>query len=100
MSPIQFFLFHVVHVTNVRMNWTRQRFQCYHDQILATKHVPTLGMSYHMVAEDETQRAISLENQIVQEPTAFKAFQRRDNNFRPSKEKYMVKQEKENKQDD
>nr|GEV27844.1 retrovirus-related Pol polyprotein from transposon TNT 1-94 [Tanacetum cinerariifolium] len=53
-----------------------------------------------MVAEDERQRAISLENQAVPEPAAFKAFQRCDNNFRSSKEKYMAKQEKENKQND
>nr|GFB31859.1 hypothetical protein [Tanacetum cinerariifolium]GFB31884.1 hypothetical protein [Tanacetum cinerariifolium] len=53
-----------------------------------------------MVAEDERQRAISLENQAVLEPPAFKAFQRRDNNFRSSKEEYMTKQEKENKQND
>nr|GEW30674.1 hypothetical protein [Tanacetum cinerariifolium] len=53
-----------------------------------------------MVAEDERQRAISLENQVVPEPAAFKAFQRRDNKFRSSKEKYMAKQEKENKQND
>nr|GEV11162.1 hypothetical protein [Tanacetum cinerariifolium] len=45
-------------------------------QILATKPVPTLGTAYHMVAEDERQRAISLENQAVPEPAAFKAFQR------------------------
>nr|GFB81763.1 Gag-polypeptide of LTR copia-type [Tanacetum cinerariifolium] len=44
-------------------------------QILATKPVPTLGTTYHMVAEDERQRAISLENQAVPEPAAFKAFQ-------------------------
>nr|GFC34751.1 Gag-pre-integrase domain, Gag-polypeptide of LTR copia-type [Tanacetum cinerariifolium] len=53
-----------------------------------------------MVAEDERQRVISLENQAVSEPAAFKAFQRRDNNFRSSKEKHMAKQEKENKQND
>nr|GFB38101.1 hypothetical protein [Tanacetum cinerariifolium] len=69
-------------------------------QILATKPVPTLGTTYHMVEKDERQRAISLENQAVPEPAAFKAFQRRDNNFRSSKEKYMAKQEKENKQND
>nr|GEZ30581.1 Gag-polypeptide of LTR copia-type [Tanacetum cinerariifolium] len=69
-------------------------------QILATKPVPTLGTAYHMEAEDERQRAISLENQVVPEPAAFKAFQRRDNNFRSSKEKYMAKKEKENKQND
>nr|GEZ19724.1 hypothetical protein [Tanacetum cinerariifolium] len=69
-------------------------------QVLATKPVPTIGTAYHMVAEDERQRAISLENQAVPEPAAFKAFQRRDNNFRSSKEKYMAKQEKENKQND
>nr|GFB23511.1 hypothetical protein [Tanacetum cinerariifolium] len=45
-------------------------------QILATKPVSTLGTAYHVVAEDERQRAISLENQAVSEPTAFKAFQR------------------------
>nr|GEX88397.1 hypothetical protein [Tanacetum cinerariifolium] len=48
------------------------------DQILATKLVPTLGTAYHMVAEDERQRAISLENQAVPESAAFKAFQRRN----------------------
>nr|GFA09630.1 hypothetical protein [Tanacetum cinerariifolium] len=46
-------------------------------QILATKPIPTLGTAYHMVAEDEKQRAISLENQAVPEATSFKAFQRR-----------------------
>nr|GFA77205.1 Gag-pre-integrase domain, Gag-polypeptide of LTR copia-type [Tanacetum cinerariifolium] len=53
-----------------------------------------------MVAEDERQRAISLKNQVVPEPATFKEFQRRDNNFRSSKEKYMAKQEKQNKQND
>nr|GEX12936.1 Gag-pre-integrase domain, Gag-polypeptide of LTR copia-type [Tanacetum cinerariifolium] len=46
-------------------------------QILATKPVPTLGTANHMEAEDERQRAISLKNQAVPEPAAFKAFQRR-----------------------
>nr|GEW59919.1 putative reverse transcriptase, RNA-dependent DNA polymerase, Gag-polypeptide of LTR copia-type [Tanacetum cinerariifolium] len=69
-------------------------------QILATKPIPTLGTAYHMVAEGERQRAISLENQVVPEPAAFKAFQRRDNNFRSLKEKYIAKQEKKNKQND
>nr|GEX68162.1 hypothetical protein [Tanacetum cinerariifolium] len=59
-----------------------------------------LRTAYHMVAEDERQRAISLENQDVPEPAAFKAFQWRDNNFRSSNEKYIAKQEKENKQND
>nr|GEY69397.1 putative reverse transcriptase, RNA-dependent DNA polymerase, Gag-polypeptide of LTR copia-type [Tanacetum cinerariifolium] len=56
---------------NVSTYYTRLR-----TQILATKPVPTLGTAYHMVAEDERQRAISLENQAVPEPVAFKAFQR------------------------
>lgn len=67
-------------------------------QILATKPVPTLGTAYHVVAEDERQRAVSLENQATTEPVAFKAFQKCY--FKPSKGKYTVKQEKENKQDD
>nr|GEU29167.1 hypothetical protein [Tanacetum cinerariifolium] len=74
----------------------RQRLQCNQDPDLNNK----IGTAYHIVAEDERQRAISLENQAVLEPVVFKAFQRRDNNFRSSKEKYMAKQEKENKQND
>nr|GEZ67102.1 putative Gag-pre-integrase domain, Gag-polypeptide of LTR copia-type [Tanacetum cinerariifolium] len=76
----------------------RQRLQCNLDPDLSNK--TRLGTAYHMVAEDERQRSISLENQVVPEPAAFKAFQRRDNNFRSSKEKYMAKQEKENKQNE
>nr|GEZ29289.1 hypothetical protein [Tanacetum cinerariifolium] len=38
--------------------------------------------------------------EAVPEPAIFKAFQRRDNNFRSSKEKYIAKKEKENKQND
>ncbi|PWA74906.1 GAG-pre-integrase domain, Gag-polypeptide of LTR copia-type [Artemisia annua] len=45
-------------------------------QILATKPVPSLGTAYHMVAEDERQRAISNENTSPHESAAFKAFQR------------------------
>ncbi|GJZ69412.1 hypothetical protein Tco_0632962 [Tanacetum coccineum] len=44
-------------------------------QILATKPVPSLGTTYHMVAEDERQRAVSNENINPHESTAFKAFQ-------------------------
>ncbi|GJZ24464.1 putative RNA-directed DNA polymerase [Tanacetum coccineum] len=45
-------------------------------QILATNPLPSLGTAYHMVAEDERQRAISNEN-TTHESAAFKAFQRR-----------------------
>ncbi|GJQ91627.1 putative RNA-directed DNA polymerase [Tanacetum coccineum] len=47
-------------------------------QILATKPVPSLGTAYHMVAEDDRQRAVSNENINPHESTAFKAFQRRN----------------------
>lgn len=47
-------------------------------QILATKPLPSLGTAYHMVAEDERQRAVSNENTNPHEPAAFKAFQRRN----------------------
>ncbi|GKC15713.1 putative RNA-directed DNA polymerase [Tanacetum coccineum] len=47
-------------------------------QILATKPVPSLGTTYHMVAEDERQRAVSNENINPHESAAFKAFQRRN----------------------
>ncbi|KAJ0576817.1 putative retrotransposon gag domain, retrotransposon Copia-like protein [Helianthus annuus] len=69
-------------------------------QILATKPVPTLGTAYHMVAEDERQRAISNENRVAPESAAFKTFQKRHNNFKSPKEKYTTTQEKESKQND
>nr|GEX20124.1 hypothetical protein [Tanacetum cinerariifolium] len=45
--------------------------------ILAIKPLPSLGTTYHMVAKDERQRAISNENKTPYEFAAFKAFQMR-----------------------
>ncbi|GKD93586.1 LTR copia-type gag-polypeptide [Tanacetum coccineum] len=47
-------------------------------QILATKPLPSLGKTYHMVAEDERQRAILNENRTPHESTELKALQRRN----------------------
>lgn len=47
-------------------------------QILATKSIPTLGMAYQMVDEDERHKAISNESINPRKFTAFKAFQRRN----------------------
>ncbi|KAK9061389.1 hypothetical protein SSX86_018570 [Deinandra increscens subsp. villosa] len=68
-------------------------------QILATKPTPSLGEAYHMVAEDERQRAISNESRAAPEPAAFKAFQRRENNSNQWKEK-GPKQGKDGKESD
>ncbi|KAD3068887.1 hypothetical protein E3N88_36767 [Mikania micrantha] len=64
-------------------------------QILATKPVSSIGTSYHMVAEDERQRAISSGTRNPTEPAAFKAFQKRDANHGHNKEKGGVKTMKE-----
>ncbi|XP_024969741.1 uncharacterized protein LOC112509104 [Cynara cardunculus var. scolymus] len=54
-------------------------------QILATKPIPTLGVAYHMVAEDERHRIISNENRVTPEAAAFKMFQKRGGNLEQSK---------------
>ncbi|KAJ0457906.1 putative transcription factor interactor and regulator CCHC(Zn) family [Helianthus annuus] len=69
-------------------------------QILATKPTLTLGVAYHMVAEDERQRAISNENRVAPESAAFKAFQKREGNISQTKEKYTTKQGREGKEND
>ncbi|XP_076945941.1 uncharacterized protein LOC143617191 [Bidens hawaiensis] len=46
-------------------------------QILATKPTPSLTAAYHMVHDDEKQRAVSNENKGNVEAAAFKAFQKR-----------------------
>nr|KAJ0191274.1 hypothetical protein LSAT_V11C800417980 [Lactuca sativa] len=47
-------------------------------QILATKPVPSLRTTYHMVAEDDMKGVVSNENISSHESIAFKAFQRRN----------------------
>ncbi|KAK1439790.1 hypothetical protein QVD17_05610 [Tagetes erecta] len=64
-------------------------------QILATKPVPSLGNAYHMVAEDERQRAISTDRGAPPEPVAFKATQRRNSFSGQNKEKGSSKAMKE-----
>ena len=51
-------------------------------QILAMQPIPTLGASYHLVAEDEQQRAISGSRRTEMDAAAFQAFHpnRRDQN--------------------
>ena len=51
-------------------------------QILAMNPIPTLGIAYHLVAEDERQRMISGEKKTPPESAAFKTFKpvRRENN--------------------
>ncbi|XP_076937846.1 uncharacterized protein LOC143605718 [Bidens hawaiensis] len=46
-------------------------------QILATKPTPSLTAAYHMVHDDEKQRAVSNENKGNVEAAVFKAFQKR-----------------------
>ncbi|KAK1423454.1 hypothetical protein QVD17_18757 [Tagetes erecta] len=43
-------------------------------QILAMQPLPSLGTAYHLVADDEQQRAISNGKRSTTEPTAFKVF--------------------------
>lgn len=45
-------------------------------QILATKPIPSMGVVYHLVAEDERQRALSDDKKTPPEPAAFKTFQK------------------------
>ncbi|KAI3678255.1 hypothetical protein L6452_37540 [Arctium lappa] len=47
-------------------------------QILAMKPIPTLDEAYHLVAEDEQQRAVSEGRKTNTETAAFQAFMRRD----------------------
>ncbi|GJY83784.1 putative RNA-directed DNA polymerase [Tanacetum coccineum] len=51
-------------------------------QILAMNPIPTLGKAYHLVTEDEKQRAITADKQPSTDAAAFKAFVpgRRENN--------------------
>nr|GFC71921.1 hypothetical protein [Tanacetum cinerariifolium] len=58
-------------------------------QILATK--PTPSLAYHMVAEDERQRAVSSENAKPLDSTAFKAFQRKIASYASNKERTGTK---------
>ncbi|MFS8004213.1 putative RNA-directed DNA polymerase [Helianthus anomalus] len=54
-------------------------------QILATKPIPSLTAAYHMVHDDEKQRAVSNENKNNIESAAFKAFQKREGNHNKEK---------------
>ncbi|XP_076931428.1 uncharacterized protein LOC143596571 [Bidens hawaiensis] len=70
-------------------------------QILATKPIPTLSNAYHLVAEDERQRAISLEKKPVTEAAAFKVVypQRRESKINNrdktiTKEKVVTKEKR------
>ncbi|KAI3781943.1 hypothetical protein L2E82_11971 [Cichorium intybus] len=56
-------------------------------QILAMNPIPTLGISYHLVAEDERQKMISGEKKTPSEGAAFKTFKpvRRENNATQNK---------------
>ncbi|KAJ0720224.1 putative RNA-directed DNA polymerase [Helianthus annuus] len=65
-------------------------------QILATKPIPSLGNAYHMVAEDERQRAISAEGRTSSESAAFKAAQKRDFSSVQNREKGGSRAVKEN----
>ena len=69
-------------------------------QILAPTLVPTLGIAYHKVAEDKRHMMISNDSRTTTESAAFKAFQRRENSSGQPKEKDVVKQRKESKQND
>nr|GFB88750.1 Gag-polypeptide of LTR copia-type [Tanacetum cinerariifolium] len=60
-------------------------------QILATKPTPSLGTTYHMVAEDERQRAVSSENAKPLDSAAFKAFQRKIAPYASNKERTGTK---------
>lgn len=68
-------------------------------QILATKPPPSLGTAYHMVAEDERQRAISTDKRTPPESAAFKASQKRDHStFNQPKERSYPKNIRDNKE--
>lgn len=64
-------------------------------QILATKPLPSIGVAYHMVAEDERQRAISNDNRTPHESAAFKAFQKHNGPPGQNKERSGAKTVKE-----
>ncbi|KAI3516445.1 hypothetical protein L1887_15360 [Cichorium endivia] len=56
-------------------------------QILAMQPTPTLGACYHLVAEDEQQRAVTASRRTTNDSTAFQAFipTKRDQNQTPPK---------------
>ncbi|KAI3736523.1 hypothetical protein L2E82_26344 [Cichorium intybus] len=47
-------------------------------QILTSKPTPTLGTAYHLVAEDEQQRAIAATRRPVHDASAFQSFTKRE----------------------
>lgn len=69
-------------------------------QILATKPTPSLGTAYHLVAEDERQREISIDKSTPPESVAFKAIRKRDKNFNSSKQRNFPRSIKEIKEND
>ena len=69
-------------------------------QILATKPIPTLGMAYHLVAEDERQRTIYVDKGHAIETAAFKAFSKRGVASAQNRDKVPIKSGKESKEDD
>ena len=56
-------------------------------QILAMNPIPTLGMAYHLVSEDEQQRNVATGKKPTSDAAAFQAFipSKRDNYQRASK---------------
>ncbi|KAL6572979.1 hypothetical protein OROHE_002455 [Orobanche hederae] len=65
-------------------------------QILAMNPIPSLGNAYHLVAEDERQRAISAEKKPSSEAAAFKASVpvRREGNQNQKRDKQVHKDNK------
>ncbi|KAJ0857406.1 putative RNA-directed DNA polymerase [Helianthus annuus] len=65
-------------------------------QILAMNPTPSLGNAYHLVSEDERQRAISSEKKPTNEQVAFKTFVpgRRESNNNQRREKSVSKDPK------
>ncbi|XP_023755203.1 uncharacterized protein LOC111903683 [Lactuca sativa] len=71
-------------------------------QILTSKPTPTLGVAYHLVAEDEQQRAISATRKPSHEASAFQSFSyKRDttNNGASQKNKLSSKEANRNTQE-
>ncbi|GJW21740.1 putative RNA-directed DNA polymerase [Tanacetum coccineum] len=85
----RFYLSHTVHVP-------LSSFAAIRTHILATYPVLKLRNAYHLVAEDERQRAISGEKKTMVDSTAFKTFShdRKENNANQQRDKTIMRDNK------
>ncbi|XP_022004456.1 uncharacterized protein LOC110902021 [Helianthus annuus] len=58
-------------------------------QILAMKPTPTLGVAYHLVAEDEQQRNITVGKKVATETMAFQVAQQGKRDVQPQKKSWQ-----------